>query len=356
MIRRMAVLGAGVMGSEIAQTAAAGGVEVRLLDSVPEALERGVAHVATICDRRVQRGRMSAEDAQAITSRVHPTMDASDLADCDLAIEAVPEILDLKRQVFGVLDAALPAGAILASNTSGLSITALAAETSRPDLVVGLHFFNPASVMKLVEVIRGDTTSEATMAAAEELATALGKVPVRVRECPGFLVNRILLRALVEAYRRAAELGADLAAVDRAVVEGGPAPMGPYALGDLIGLDTLGHIQRDLEEAYGERFADGGEIARRVDAGRLGTKSGAGFYDGDADGGGRRRSRPRGGRPVLRERPRRGAALRRGGDRRPRRRGRRDAPRLRMGDRAARVGAVHGGLSGRLSARHDLRQ
>ena len=281
MIRRMAVLGAGVMGSEIAQTAAAGGVEVRLLDSVPEALERGVAHVAKICDRRVQRGRMSAEDAQAITSRVHPTMDASDLSDCDLAIEAVPEILDLKRQVFGVLDAALPAGAILASNTSGLSITALAAETSRPDLVVGLHFFNPASVMKLVEVIRGDTTSEATMAAAEELATALGKVPVRVRECPGFLVNRILLRALVEAYRRSGELGADLAAVDRAVVEGGPAPMGPYALGDLIGLDTLGHIQRDLEEAYGERFGDGGEIARRVDAGRLGKKSGAGFYDGD---------------------------------------------------------------------------
>ena len=132
MIRRMAVLGAGVMGSEIAQTAAAGGVEVRLLDSVPEALERGVAHVAKICDRRVQRGRMSAEDAQAITPRVHPTMDASDLSDCDLAIEAVPEILDLKRQVFGVLDAALPAGAILASNTSGLSITALAAETSLP--------------------------------------------------------------------------------------------------------------------------------------------------------------------------------------------------------------------------------
>ena len=147
---------------------------------------------------------------------------------------------------------------------------------------MGLHFFNPASVMKLVEVIRGETTSEATMIAAEDLARALGKVPVRVRECPGFLVNRILVRALVEAYRHAAELGADLAAADRAVVEDGPAPMGPFALGDLIGLDTLGHIQRDLEHAYGERFGDGGEIGRRVDAGRLGRKTGAGFYDGDA--------------------------------------------------------------------------
>ena len=282
MIRRMAVLGAGVMGSEIAQTAAAGGVEVVLLDSDPAALERGLAHVAKICERRVQRGRMTAEDAQAIVARISPTVDDTGLADCGLAIEAVPEILDVKREVFRRLDSALPAGSLLASNTSGLSISALAAETSRPDLVVGLHFFNPASVMKLVEVIRGETTSEETMVAAEELARALGKVPVRVRECPGFLVNRILIRALVEAYRRAAELGADLAAADRAVVEGGPAPMGPFALGDLIGLDTLGHIQRDLQEAYGERFGDGGEIASRVDAGRLGKKTGAGFHDDDA--------------------------------------------------------------------------
>ena len=282
MIRRMAVLGAGVMGSEIAQAAAAGGVEVVLLDSDPAALERGLAHVAAIGERRVQRGRMSAEDAQAILARVTPTGDDAGLAACDLAIEAVPEILDVKREVFRRLDAALPAGALLASNTSGLSITALAAETRRPELVVGLHFFNPASVMKLVEVIRGETTSEATMASAEEFARALGKVPVRVRECPGFLVNRMLVRALVESYRRAAELGADLAAADRAVVDGGPAPMGPFALGDLIGLDTLGHIQRDLEQAYGGRFDDGGEIGRRVDTDRLGKKSGAGFFDGDA--------------------------------------------------------------------------
>ncbi len=291
MIRRMAVLGAGVMGSEIAQAAAAGGVEVVLLDSDPAALERGVAHVAAIGERRVQRGRLSAEDAQAILGRISPTVDAAELADCDLAIEAVPEILDVKREVFRVLDAALPRGALLASNTSGLSITALAAETSRPELVVGLHFFNPASVMKLVEVIRGEATSEATMAAAEDLARALGKVPVRVRECPGFLVNRILVRALVEAYWHSAELGADLASADRAVVEGGPAPMGPFALGDLIGLDTLGHIQRDLEQAYGERFADGGEIGRRVRRGSTRKEVGSRLLRRRRPGGGRGRGR-----------------------------------------------------------------
>ena len=282
MIKKIAVLGAGVMGSEIAQAASAGGVDVVLLDSDPAALERGVAHVAKIGERRVARGRMTAEEADAIVARVRPTADAADVGDCDLAIEAVPEVMDIKRTVFGVLDKALPPGAILASNTSGLSISELAATTGRPDRVVGLHFFNPASVMKLVEVIRGATTSEATLAEAEEFAKALGKVPVRVRECPGFLVNRILVRAMVEAYREAARVGAGLAEADRAVVEAGPAPMGAFALGDLIGLDTMGHIQSDLQAAYGDRFDDAGQIARQVDAGRLGSKSGAGFYDGKA--------------------------------------------------------------------------
>ena len=166
MIRRMAVLGAGVMGSEIAQTASAGGVEVVLFDADPSALERGIDHVTKIGERRVARGRMSEEEAQAIVARVTTASDDAALADCDLAIEAVPEVMDIKRQVFRRLDAALPPHALLASNTSGLSITEMARETGRPDKVVGLHFFNPASVMKLVEVIRGTTTSEATMSAA----------------------------------------------------------------------------------------------------------------------------------------------------------------------------------------------
>ena len=253
-----------------------------LIDSDRAALERGMAHVAAIGARRVERGRMGADEAAAILGRVRPAGDLAAAGGCDLAVEAVPEVMDIKREVFRALDRALPPGAILASNTSGLSISELAAVTGRADRVVGLHFFNPASVMKLVEVIRGDATGDDTLAQVEALATAIGKVPVRVRECPGFLVNRILVRAMAEAYRHAAQTAAGLPEADRAVVDAGPAPMGPFALGDLVGLDTLARIRGDLEDAYGERFADAGQVARRVDAGRLGAKSGAGFCDGPA--------------------------------------------------------------------------
>jgi 3-hydroxyacyl-CoA dehydrogenase len=268
------------MGSEIAQVASAGGVEVVLLDADPAALERGLAHVRSICERRVARGRMTAAEAQAILGRVRPTRDDAELGACDLAIEAVPEILDVKRAVFRRLDGILRPGALLASNTSGLSISELARETSRPELVLGLHFFNPASVMRLVEVIEGERTSEAAVAAGDEFARAVGKTPVHVRECPGFLVNRILVRAMAEAYREQARAGGERAAADRAVVEGGPAPMGPFALGDLVGLDTLEHLRGDLQAAYGDRFDDAGQAGAQVAAGRLGGKSGAGFYEG----------------------------------------------------------------------------
>ncbi|MFN8122785.1 MAG: 3-hydroxyacyl-CoA dehydrogenase NAD-binding domain-containing protein [Thermoleophilia bacterium] len=280
MIRRVAVVGAGVMGSEIAQAVASGGVDVVLFDADPTALERGIAHVSDIGRRRIARGRITEAEAAEILGRVTPSAEDAALGACDLAIEAVPEILDIKRTVFRRLDAALPAGALIASNTSGLSISDLAAETARPERVLGLHFFNPASVMKLVEVIGGSGTDAATLAAGAAFVRDLGKTPVSVRECPGFLVNRILLRAMAEAYRQAAETGADPAAADRAVVEAGPAPMGPFALGDLIGLDTLEHIRADLERAYGDRFQDGGTTGRLVTAGRLGAKSGGGFFDG----------------------------------------------------------------------------
>lgn len=280
MIKKIAVLGAGVMGSEIAYVAASAGLDVALLDSDPAALERGVAHAASIADRRVKRGKMEAGEAAAIVARIATTTDDAALADCGLGVEVVPERMDIKRVVMARLDGALPPDALIASNTSGLSISEMARETGRPDKVLGLHFFNPASVMKLVEVIEGEATSEATMAAGEAFAHAVGKAPVRVRECPGFLVNRILCRAMAEAYRHAADLGADPAAADRAVVDGGPAPMGPFALGDLIGLDTMAHLRRDLDEAYGERFGDAGQIDAQVAEGRLGLKSGSGFFEG----------------------------------------------------------------------------
>jgi 3-hydroxyacyl-CoA dehydrogenase len=279
--RRLGVVGAGVMGSEIAQVAAAAGLEVVLRDVDRALVDRGLAHVRSIGERRVARGRMTPEEAEALLARIAPAVDDGPLADCDVVVEAVTEVMDVKREVFRRLDGVLRADALLASNTSGLSITELGRETGRADRVLGLHFFNPATVMRLVEVIQGADTSESTAEAGVALAQAIGKSPVRVRECPGFLVNRILVRALAEAYRRAGEAGADRAAADAAVVAEGPAPMGPFTLGDLIGLDTLDHVQRDVERAYGERFAAGGDLGRLVAEGRLGKKSGGGFYPGD---------------------------------------------------------------------------
>jgi 3-hydroxyacyl-CoA dehydrogenase len=281
-VRRVAVVGAGVMGAEIAQAVAAARMDVVLVDADAEALSHGRAHIEAIGARRVARGRLSETEASAILSRIATGDGAHAFGDCDVAIEAVTERMEVKHAVFAELDGALPPHALLASNTSGLSITALAERTSRPERVLGLHFFNPASVMRLVEVVRGEHTSDATVEEGLAFVADLGKTPVVVRECPGFLVNRVLCRALTGAYREAAANGADRAAADAAVVAAGPAPMGAFALGDLIGLDTLGHIVRDLREAYGDRFDDAGTVQAEVAAGRLGAKSGAGLLPNGA--------------------------------------------------------------------------
>jgi 3-hydroxyacyl-CoA dehydrogenase len=274
------VIGAGVMGSEIAQVAAAAGCDVVLVDIDDAAVTRGIEHIRSIGARRVDRGRMEPQEAEAILTRVHGATELAAIGACDVVVEVAPEVLELKRDLWRRIDAVAAPGAVLASNTSGLSITTLARETSRPERVLGLHFFNPASVMRLVEVIRGEDSADAVVEEGVAIATRLGKVPVRVVECPGFLVNRILVRALSEAYALADETGANRASADAAVVDGGPAPMGPFALGDLIGLDTTLHVQRDLHAAYGERFAAGASLAAEVAAGRLGRKSGAGFVTG----------------------------------------------------------------------------
>jgi 3-hydroxybutyryl-CoA dehydrogenase len=284
-VLRVAVVGAGVMGAEIAQAVAAARMDVVLVDADAEALAHGRAHIEAIGARRVKRGRLSETEASAILGRVATGDGAEAFAECDVAIEAVTERLEVKHAVFAQLDAALPPHALLASNTSGLSITALAEGTGRPDRVLGLHFFNPASVMRLVEVIRGAHTSDAAVEEGLAFVDALGKTPVVVRECPGFLVNRVLCRALSAAYREAEANGADRLAADAAVVAAGPAPMGAFALGDLIGLDTLGQIIRDLREAYGGRFDDAGTVDAEVAAGRLGAKSGGGFLPAGAGAG-----------------------------------------------------------------------
>ncbi len=271
------VVGSGVMGSEIAFLAALAGFEVVLADIDQAAADRGLAHARETGGRQVAKGRADAGDIAAALARIAATSDDAALRGCAIVIEAVTESIDVKRVVFERLDALLPERALIASNTSGLSITALGAATSRPERVLGLHFFNPPSVMRLVEVVRGELTAPETADAGIAFVRALGRTPVSVAECPGFLVNRILVRGMVAAYRAAHAGGADPGATDAAVVEAGPAPMGPYALGDLIGLDTLASIAADLQRAYGTRFADHGVLAARVDAGLLGRKSGGGF-------------------------------------------------------------------------------
>lgn len=280
-IDTLGVVGAGVMGSDIAFVAALAGKRVIICDVDASALSGAQKRVANLAARAQTRGQLAPADAAALEARITMTARDEDLAACDLAIEAVSERIDLKRAIFARLDAILRPGALIASNTSGLSITELAAATARPEAVLGIHFFNPAAVMRLVELIEGQRTSADAMDTAEGLVRELGKAPVRVRECPGFLVNRILVRAMAEAYRYATTHGVAPAAVDAAVAESGPAPMGPFALGDLIGLDTMDHIQRDLEHAYGERFTDAGALAAQVVQGRLGRKNGKGFLEVD---------------------------------------------------------------------------
>lgn len=276
-IETVGVVGGGVMGSDIAFVTARAGIPAIVCDVDPDALAHTRERVADLVRRAVARGQLTDASGADLAARITTTTDDTALAACDLVIEAVSERMDLKRTIFARLDALMPDGALIASNTSGLSISALGAATGRPGSVVGIHFFNPAAVMRLVELIEGRDTSTATLDAAEAFVRAVGKTPVRVRECPGFLVNRVLVRAMVESYRHAIATGAPPAAVDAAVVAAGPAPMGPFALGDLIGLDTMDHIQRDLQAAYGDRFADAGAIAAQVAAGHLGRKSGGGF-------------------------------------------------------------------------------
>ena len=274
------VVGAGVMGAEIALVAALKGFGVVLRDMERRRVADGLEHARKAGERMVRKGRVGAHDLDRRLAHIVPAVDSRPLRDCGLVIEAVTERMDVKRSVFRELGRELPHDAIIASNTSGLSITELGRASGRPRHVLGLHFFNPPSVMRLVEVIRGEETSSGTMARALAVVRAMDKTPVTVRECPGFLVNRILVRAMCHAYREAQRVDADLAGVDAEVVAHGPAPMGPFELGDLVGLDTMAHIRDDLDAAYEGRFADDGVLHNYVNAGFLGRKTGRGFFEG----------------------------------------------------------------------------
>jgi 3-hydroxybutyryl-CoA dehydrogenase len=278
-IQTVAVIGAGTMGSGIAHVFARTGFRVLLCDVEQRFLDRAVGQIRTNLGREAAKGKLVEADVEAAVARIATTTDRDSLAGADFAVEAATEKFELKAEIFRALDRVLPAGAILATNTSSISITRLAALTGRPANVIGMHFFNPVPVMTLVEVIRGLATSDETFAAVRDLAVRLGKTPVEVNDAPGFVSNRVLMPLINEAAYAVMEGVATAEAVDQVFKLGMAHPMGPLTLADFIGLDVCVDILRVLHEGYGNpRFAPCPLLVRMVDAGWLGRKSGRGFY------------------------------------------------------------------------------
>lgn len=279
-INKVMVIGSGQMGSGIAQVLAQAGYTVVLNDIKQAFVEGGLGKIVKQLDRAVEKGRMTSEDAQATKARISTSVDYADASDVDLVIEAATENRDIKLSIFKQLDDITPAHAILASNTSSLSITEIAAATNRPNQVVGLHFFNPVPVMKLVEINVGLTTDEATVAAMREVGDKLGKTLVEVKDAPGFVVNRILIPMINEAIIVLNEGISTAAEIDEAMKAGANHPMGPLALADLIGLDTVLAIMNVLYEGYSDsKYRPAQLLKKKVEAGHLGRKTGHGFFE-----------------------------------------------------------------------------
>jgi 3-hydroxybutyryl-CoA dehydrogenase len=280
-IKKVCVLGAGIMGAGIAQVVAEAGIEVSMRDIEDRFVEKGMATIKGNLDRAVSKGKMDAAAAAAVMGRVRGTVDLKDaVAGADVVIEAVIEIMKLKREIMTELDAVCGPETIFASNTSGLSITEMASVTKRPDKVIGMHFFNPVPVMKLVELIRGFVTSDETFAALKALSDKIGKTAIEVKEAPGFAVNRILCPMLNEAIFTYSEGVASAEDIDRAMVLGANHPIGPLALSDMVGLDTLLHVLDGLHQELGEdKYRPAPLLRKMVRAGYFGRKSGKGFYN-----------------------------------------------------------------------------
>ncbi|MFQ5538213.1 MAG: 3-hydroxyacyl-CoA dehydrogenase family protein [Gemmatimonadota bacterium] len=279
-MERVAVLGAGTMGHGIAQVAAVAGCTVRLCDIAPEALERGMERIRANLGRGVELEKLTPETMREAMARILPTGDpAAAVAEAELVIEAAPERMELKRAVLAQAESNAPEGAVLATNTSSLSIAGLAAALQRPERFLGLHFFNPVHIMKLVEVVWGPETSEATLEAATAFVTALGKEPVVVRDSPGFASSRLGILLGMEAIRMVEEGVASPEDIDKAMELGYRHPMGPLKLTDLVGLDVRLEIAEYLHETLGSEAFRPPELLRRMVAeGKLGKKSGEGFY------------------------------------------------------------------------------
>ncbi|WP_291649857.1 3-hydroxybutyryl-CoA dehydrogenase [Clostridium sp.] len=279
-MEKIFVIGAGTMGAGIVQAFAQKGYEVIVRDIKDEFVERGISGINKGLTKLVAKGKISEEDKEAILSRITGTTDLSLAEDCDLVIEAAVENMEIKKSIFAELDGICKESTILASNTSSLSITEVASATKRPDKVIGMHFFNPAPVMKLVEIIRGMATSNETFDAIKELSVAIGKEPVEVEEAPGFVVNRILIPMINEASFILQEGIASVEDIDTAMKYGANHPMGPLALGDLIGLDVCLAIMDVLYNETGDTKYRASNLLRKyVRAGYLGRKTGRGFYN-----------------------------------------------------------------------------
>jgi 3-hydroxyacyl-CoA dehydrogenase len=273
---RAAVVGAGTMGGEIAHTIADAGVPVVLKDIEQRYVDQGIERAHSLWQGRVDAGKLEPAAVEERLALITPTTSYEGFGDVDFVVEAVPERIELKREVFAQLDEVIAGRAILASNTSSLSITEMGLCTTRPERVVGFHFFYPASVMRLVEVVEGDDTSPETVQEATSFAQAIRKTPIRCAEVPGFVVNRILNSSVAELWRHQEETGI--------VVESKAAPVGPFRLADILGLDTVLHVAEHLEDSYGERFYVHQRMRELVAAGHLGRKTGKGFYEHDEGG------------------------------------------------------------------------
>jgi 3-hydroxybutyryl-CoA dehydrogenase len=279
-MKKIFVIGAGTMGNGIAHTAAASGFDVTLIDVAEAFLERGMATISKNLQRGVDKGKMNAGEKQQILGRIRATSDVKAAANADIVIEAIIENLAAKTELFAKLDAITGADCILASNTSSISITKIAAATKRPDKVIGMHFMNPVPVMTLVEVIRGIATSDETYARVAELSKQMGKTAIEVNDYPGFISNRVLMPMINEAIFALFEGVATAESIDGVMKLGMNHPMGPLTLADFIGLDVCLAILRVLEDGFGDpKYRPCPLLVKMVDAGWLGRKSGRGFYD-----------------------------------------------------------------------------
>ena len=278
-LQQIGVVGAGTMGNGIAHVFARAGFSVQMVDIEKQFVDRGLASIRKNLERESAKGKLTADESAAALARIHGTTDRGSLANCDLVVEAATERYEIKSALFRELDAILDKSAILATNTSSISITKLAAQTKRPQQVIGMHFFNPVPVMKLVEIIRGLQTSQATFDRVRGLALQLDKTPVEVNDAPGFVSNRVLMPLLNEAMFAVMEGVATPEAVDEVFKLGMAHPMGPLTLADFIGLDVCLDIMRVLLDGLGDpKYRPCPLLVRMVDAGWLGRKSGRGFF------------------------------------------------------------------------------